>query len=744
MSFQGNIDFSQYGLNWQIPANAVSMPDNFKENVSKVKSDDKKLIFTKPNGTIVNIVMEETLGRGSYGETRSIDIYKELDKYVDKNVPKVVKIIKFSNNSPEMVYDTIQEALIQILIYETSKDYKNAEINLFGPFCPKFYLLGREGATMFIVMERVTVNLDSILRNKEKEGTPTHVSWRPPTSAFVRQTILQLTTILKELYVKIGYNHRDLKADNIMFNIVNGEPNLKLIDFGFSCLKYKNLILKSIYSRAPSTLYLKYCDSETRDLHTFFYYFCNHTYYYNVSCPLKRVIKALMSSYKDEVDTWGSTYEIYNRRNRDSSDVRPLNLSLDTVYKIFRDIKFSKANNSCTPINKDWVIHLVKLYTNMLPYINKEEYKAITDSVKEPFLKGYFSRDIDFLTNSSPEQLITEVKYIINLSDGPYEDKTELALKFLQDKLIKNSQYIPKYFDGTTLLHKAVKAGDTPLVDRILETGGIYLLNIQDEKNINPLDIAITNNNIELQNKLFDKGAFTNFYSVDYIYRNDDKINIIERNPKIFTRLKGGNLLNYLIENNDIENVLILYKLKLPVYLPTFYFCLAHITNIDLLNKLWNTYKEDVEINNLSSSHGSMTPLMYAAEKGNYEYIKLLLSHPKIITSAKDSLGNTCLHYAVKTYVGALSDSGQKQKDAFEIIKLLIEANPALADIKDNRGRGPGNPFHAKNSEARAYIKSKKSTLFTKRENTNRGKLPATKGGRNGFRRKTRSKRTIK
>jgi hypothetical protein len=94
--------------------------------------------------------------------------------------------------------------------------------------------------------------------------------------------------------------------------------------------------------------------------------------------------------------------------------------------------------------------------------------------------------------------------------------------------------------------------------------------------------------------------------------------------------------------------------------------------------------------------------------------------------------------------VGALSDSGQKQKDAFEIIKLLIEANPALADIKDNRGRGPGNPFHAKNSEARAYIKSKKSTLFTKRENTNRGKLPATKGGRNGFRRKTRSKRTIK
>jgi serine/threonine protein kinase len=229
MSFKEEIDFLKYGLNWKIPANAKSMPDNFKTNVSSVKRNDKTLVFTKPTGEVVNIILKDALGHGSYGETWT------TDTRFDKDIEMVVKIIAYSegDDTSDVEYDTIQEALIQIIIYECSKDFKDLSLNLIGPFCPKFYLLGRAGRTMFIVMERVTTSLDTILINNSKNPTK-RASWKPPTAEFVRQIILQLTIILKQLYIKVGYNHRDLKPDNIMFNIVNGKPNLKLIDFGFS------------------------------------------------------------------------------------------------------------------------------------------------------------------------------------------------------------------------------------------------------------------------------------------------------------------------------------------------------------------------------------------------------------------------------------------------------------------------------------------------------------------------------
>jgi hypothetical protein len=130
MSFQEKVDFTKYGLNWVIPDTIKEMPDDFKDNVSSVKREGNKLAFNKPNGEVVNIVLNEFKGAGTYGKT-----YSSLTQ-IDKGVDIVVKIIDFtgSKNASNLEYDTIQEALIQILIYEASKDFKDTSINLIGPF----------------------------------------------------------------------------------------------------------------------------------------------------------------------------------------------------------------------------------------------------------------------------------------------------------------------------------------------------------------------------------------------------------------------------------------------------------------------------------------------------------------------------------------------------------------------------------------------------------------------------------
>jgi len=742
MSFQENIDFTKYGLNWTITDDMLKMPENYKDNVSSVNREGNKLAFTKPNGDLIDIVLNQFKGAGTYGKT-----YSSLTQ-IDKGVDLVVKIIDFtgSTNSTKLEYDTIQEALIQILIYEASKDFKDTSINLIGPFCPKFYLLGRENQTMFIVMEEISINLDNVLRNKFDQEIPAqkaaYDAWRPPASKFVKQTILQITTILKELYKRIAYNHRDFKPDNIMFNMVNEKPNIKLIDFGFSCLKYKNLGLAAISTSVWASR-LTSCDSETRDLHAFFYFFCNNTYYKDIECPLKRVIKALMSSDEIEPVKWAGTYSKYDSTNRNSSPIRPQNLSLDIVHNVFKDIEFSKANNSCSPINYIWVKHLVKLYKNTTYFLTIEEYsKSISDKVKEEYmryiidkLKEEFNKrpiydSFGFWSQSGSErQLIDEFTYTVYLSEKTYEEKTKSDFEPLQDFLIANSEYAPVDRLGENLLHKAVRAGYEPLVDKILDKTGYNWVNKLNRVNLSPLDIAININNVSIQNKLIEKGANTKYYSCQLIMSLPETFNsIANTNPQIFTRITFDNIVNYAIRVNDTAKCLKLVELNIPVNSYHFYHDLSAITDTSLLKILWDKYKNDTEIN---SKYYGVSSLSNAANSANLELVKLFLSHPKILTTAIDNEGKTCLHYAVMAYV---KSTGKKKEDALEIIKLLIEANPALPDIRDKNKKGPANPYYAKDSEARTYIKERKSTLFTKRKNTNLGKS----GGLRKTRQKTR------
>ena len=467
MSFDEEIDFTKYGLNWKLSPDMKAMPASFIENVSQVvQVDATTIVFTKPTGEKEEVKLVEKLGSGSFGTT-----WSTADK-----PSRAVKILDDVNDLYER-YDIVQECLAQIIIYEATKDIKVPELNLSGPFCPKFYLLGRSANSMYIVMEKLEYNMNHML--KIPKNPKNLNAWKQPSSVFIKESTLQLCKILKILYAKIGYNHRDLKPDNVMFNMIGDKINMRLIDFGFSCLKYRNTFLKPLNAKSFSSS-LVHCDSETRDIHSYFYSLLEHTFYSSIECPIKAVINTLSASSQASVALWPQTYLEFDKKNANTSKIRPLNLSLDVVNKVFNKLSFVNTE-SCSEINPEWASEIVKIYPETLCFLNTAELGFV-----------------------KPELIKTLLQ---NVNDVDTEQHT--ALMFAADKgnlpLVKLLLSSPKILtarkdtDGNTALHYAVlyynlewpPSKDFPIVKLLIEANPA-LPDIKDNSGRGPGNRAYT------------------------------------------------------------------------------------------------------------------------------------------------------------------------------------------------------------------------------------------------------------
>ena len=116
--------------------------------------------------------------------------------------------------------------------------------------------------------------------------------------------------------------------------------------------------------------------------------------------------------------------------------------------------------------------------------------------------------------------------------------------------------------------------------------------------------------------------------------------------------------------------------------------------------------------------------LMIAVKHSNLYLVKELLKFPYLKTAYKNpDDGKTALHYAARI---SRKLSGNDDRTAItdepehQILKLLIDRNPALTDIKNSSKKGPGNPDYVGHGFTRRYIKTRKSGLFSKKHvNTN-------------------------
>jgi len=381
------IDFKKYGINFVLDDTMTRLPLTITDNLCRVNVFGLKITFTKPDGSDVDLELVKILGKGSYGVSWSVgkSAYSEL--------PLIVKIIPINKKLTdeqinEYAYDVIQESMTQIIIYEGTKDLDYPEISLKGPFSPKLFLIGKDNDNFYIVSERLDDNLKSVFDN-----------YLEPSGKIIQMTMLHVSKILLTLYDLFKFNHRDLKLDNIMYNTVDSYVYVKLIDFGFSCLTYKSLVLtpmsKSVYANKL------HCLSPYRDMHFFIYMLLNYSYYKNIKCSLKRLLNALITNDSISILKMPEVYNILDKENSDTNPLKALNTSCSVVYNIFLTLRFTDSEKSCSSYNSDWTQFLKILYPGN--NINKSTVFYLTDEelVHVP-LRVKFPNYLDEISDRTP------------------------------------------------------------------------------------------------------------------------------------------------------------------------------------------------------------------------------------------------------------------------------------------------------------------------------------------------------
>jgi len=167
--------------------------------------------------------LKKKLGAGTFGTTFSA-------KTPDGKIValKWVKNVK----TPFDIQMILREVVIQILLAEFSRKETN------GPYVPEIYKVAYDftleaGIIVSEMMENTAHNLiasSSVADN----------------NVIVPDMLSQVSESLDFFQKHLKFNHRDLKADNIMYTRnASGKRIYKLIDFGFSCLKWRSLEIKA-------------------------------------------------------------------------------------------------------------------------------------------------------------------------------------------------------------------------------------------------------------------------------------------------------------------------------------------------------------------------------------------------------------------------------------------------------------------------------------------------------------------
>jgi len=282
-------------MNWVVDPRASSaIPDDAVSKLMRFRSDDSSV--ESSSGVVYKKVA--VLGTGSYGSVVSC-------KRSTDNKLVAVKILDSSS-----VEDTLQETIIQTIIYQLTKDSKHPEVGLVGPYCPAVFEVGYDETNeqYFIVSELMIATTYKLLTSSD--------GFNDVLDTMVPTILIQLSTILNDLYGLIKFNHRDFKSDNCMYvRDDDGNIQVRLIDFGFSCINYGNIQI----SGGGGTF--KFCSLKSRDLTQFIY----ELYKYHRYLPedLREVMEAVLifktpdsicHMYKkcNEMTEWRDTYTFLN------------------------------------------------------------------------------------------------------------------------------------------------------------------------------------------------------------------------------------------------------------------------------------------------------------------------------------------------------------------------------------------------------------------------------------------------
>ena len=244
------------------------------------------------------------LGSGSYGS-----VYK-----CSKNTCSEEYALKFIELTD--IEQFLKEVIIQILMMKMSENEKN------GPHVPRIICVGVDwdNSRGCIISELMEDTVKNLLTKNTK----------PQKEIDVPFVLNEVAYMLDFFGKTLKFNHRDLKADNIMYVRKKGEIHIKLIDFGFSCLTWGSLHIST-----ESYPFVSPCYKEGRDLQQLIY----NLYIggFKLSDKMYDWLRHLMIVHvsgndvflfqnteipKAPITHWRNTYGYLNRKNVNTSYTR--------------------------------------------------------------------------------------------------------------------------------------------------------------------------------------------------------------------------------------------------------------------------------------------------------------------------------------------------------------------------------------------------------------------------------------
>lgn len=187
------------------------------DNIQKVLIGNNRI--KTDNG---EFVFHTKLGEGTYGKTYATLPDRSGQSYA-------IKIMELRNTSE--LYNTMSEAIMNVILLEGTEREKD------GPYVPRVYEFGVTEDLKFAIIrsERMTGTMFDYLHSKSPLAN----------DRIVPDAILKLLQISELLQSRFQFNHRDLKSDNIMYILKNGNPSWRIIDLGAGCMTWNGFRLAS-------------------------------------------------------------------------------------------------------------------------------------------------------------------------------------------------------------------------------------------------------------------------------------------------------------------------------------------------------------------------------------------------------------------------------------------------------------------------------------------------------------------
>lgn len=301
-------DLSNLGLNWKLdPVNKFIMPEDLISNISKTTFSEplNSYLVHDLSGNIDMIIDRlDLIGEGSYGKVyncKSINNKKLAMKEISCELPNVLE-------------NTIKEAIIQIILCKETENIDLPTHQLVGPFVPRIYGIGYDPFEdiCYILFDKMDNTVETLIAEFPNINSLSQAE----KDEIIAITYIKLMKMLGILQQRFNFNHRDLKLDNCMYRQTKyGLMDPILIDLGFSCLNYKGM-------KISANKNFDYCSIPTRDP-TQILYMCAKYYKESMSPKLYNIFKTLLTWKRNDqvcsllddqcgVEKWRNTYNFVN------------------------------------------------------------------------------------------------------------------------------------------------------------------------------------------------------------------------------------------------------------------------------------------------------------------------------------------------------------------------------------------------------------------------------------------------